>query len=82
MNTHNHGVAVVSLATRLTPAHLPSTLGRLVAPLLAAIFLLACAPLPPADSPQAGSPAASERRPAYWEADGLQRSGNHGARMR
>lgn len=82
MNTHNHGVAVVSHAARSTPARLTSTLAGLVAPLLAAVFLLACAPMPPADSPQAGNPAASERRPAHWETDGLQRSGNHGTRMR
>jgi len=82
MNTHTRGVAVVGHASRPTPARSTSTLARLVATLLAALFIVGCAPLPPADSPQAGAAGASDRRPAHWETDGLQRTGNHGSRQR
>jgi len=82
-NTHSHGVAVVNQASRQTSARPISIVARVVAPLLAAIFLLGCAPLPPADSPQAGDPSTSQqRRPGYWETDGLPRTGNHGTRQR
>jgi hypothetical protein len=81
-NTHHHAVAVVSHASHQTPARPISALVRLIAPLLAAIFLVGCAALPPADAPKAGEPGMSQRSPAHWQTDGLPRTGNHGARQR
>jgi hypothetical protein len=81
-NTHSHQVSAVRHASRQTSARPISTLARLVAPLLAAIVLVGCSTLPSADSPQAGEPGMSQRRPAHWQTDGLQRAGNHGARQR
>jgi hypothetical protein len=81
-NTQNQAATVVRHASRQTPARPLSALARLVAPLLAAIVLVGCSTLPPADAPQAGEPGMSQRRAAHWETDGLPRAGNHGARQR
>jgi hypothetical protein len=82
MNTHNHAVAVVVPTSRHIGARLSATVAKALVPLLAALVLAACAPIPPADSPQAGAAGASQHRPAHWEVDGLQRTGNHGTRQR
>lgn len=82
MNTHTHAVAVVRPVPRTFGARATRMVAKLTLPLLAAVTLLACAPIPSSSTPSGGATAGEERRAQHWEVDGLQRSGNHGGRRR